>query len=162
MNKRIVYVLSTLSQLADNVQVTRMEGNNSATVIYLSYSFHSVLLSLYTACGCPACVCLFVLFCHHVHLDPRNNIGAYVFTATRKTLLYIYYNRDFCWKCFVQKLRRYMLASMPLTTPKPQNTDTNGIHTTLLFTISTKNARFVQKLQHIRLLLCAHILNIIT
>ena len=37
-NKRIVYVLSTLSQLADNVQVTRiarMEGNNSATVIII-------------------------------------------------------------------------------------------------------------------------------
>ena len=34
-NKRIVYVLSTLSQLPDNVQVTRMEGNNSATVIIL-------------------------------------------------------------------------------------------------------------------------------
>ena len=43
MNKQIVYVLSTLSQLADDVQVRRMEGNNSATVIYLSCSYHSVL-----------------------------------------------------------------------------------------------------------------------
>ena len=34
-NKRIVYVLSTLSQLADNMQVTRMEGNNSATVVII-------------------------------------------------------------------------------------------------------------------------------
>ena len=48
-NKRIVYVLSTLSQLTDNVQVIRMEGNNSVTVTYLSCSYHSVLLSLYTA-----------------------------------------------------------------------------------------------------------------
>ena len=31
--------------------------------------------------------------------------------------------------------RRHLLASMPLTTPKPQNTDTNGIHATLLFAI---------------------------
>ena len=41
------------------------------------------------------CVCLFV----YSFLPPRastpRNIGAYVFTATRKTL-YSYYNRDFC------------------------------------------------------------------
>ena len=34
-NKQIVYVLSTRSQLADNVQVKRMKGNNSATVIII-------------------------------------------------------------------------------------------------------------------------------
>ena len=31
---------------------------------------------------------------------------------------------------FTCKLRRHLLASMALTTPKPQNTDTNGIHAT--------------------------------
>ena len=31
---------------------------------------------------------------------------------------------------FTCQLRRHLLASMPLTTPKPQNTDTNGIHVT--------------------------------
>ena len=31
---------------------------------------------------------------------------------------------------FACKQRRHLLASMALTTPKPQNTDTNGIHAT--------------------------------
>ena len=31
---------------------------------------------------------------------------------------------------FTCKLRRHLLALMALTTPKPQNTDTNGIHAT--------------------------------
>ena len=31
---------------------------------------------------------------------------------------------------FICKLRRHLLALMALTTPKPQNTDTNGIHAT--------------------------------
>ena len=62
-NKRIIYMLSILSKLADNVQVTkiaRMEGKNSATVIiiqYLSCSYHSVLLSLYTVVVPRVCVC---------------------------------------------------------------------------------------------------------
>ena len=31
---------------------------------------------------------------------------------------------------FTCKLRHHLLVSMALTTPKPQNTDTNGIHAT--------------------------------
>ena len=31
---------------------------------------------------------------------------------------------------FTCKLRRHLLALMALTTPKPRNTDTNGIHAT--------------------------------
>ena len=54
-NKRIVYVLSTLLQLADNVQVTRMEGNNSAIVTCLA------TIAIY--CGCPGCVCVCVCVC---------------------------------------------------------------------------------------------------
>ena len=62
---------------------------------------------------------------------PRNNIGTYVFTATRKTLLYIII---------------VIFAE-------------NASFRSLLFAISTKNAHFIQKLQHIRLLLLAHILH---
>ena len=28
-------------------------------------------LYYYRYCGCPTCVCLFVVFYHHVHLDPK-------------------------------------------------------------------------------------------
>ena len=31
---------------------------------------------------------------------------------------------------FTRKLQRHLLALMALTTPKPRNTDTNGIHAT--------------------------------
>ena len=49
-------------------------------------------------CVCVSlCVCVCV--CLYSFLPPRastpRNTGAYVFTATRKTL-YSYYNRDFC------------------------------------------------------------------
>ena len=87
-----------------------------------------------------------------MHLD-HEIIGTYVFTATRKTL-FIYYNRDF----FDENASfRHLLASMPLTTPKPQNTDTNGIHASLILAILTKNASF----RSLIVLLRAHILNII-
>ena len=45
-------------------------------------------LWLSRVCTC-VCVCLFVVFCHSVHLYPEIIIiyvGTYVFTATRKTL----------------------------------------------------------------------------
>ena len=43
-------------------------------------------LWLSRVCTC-VCVCLFVVFCHRVHLYPEIIIiGTYVFTATRKTL----------------------------------------------------------------------------
>ena len=42
-------------------------------------------------CSCPVCVCvyvcLFVVFCHHAHLDPEIIIGTIVFTAAREKLL---------------------------------------------------------------------------
>ena len=40
-----------------------MEGNNSATVVYLSCGYHSVLLSLYTVVVPRACVCVCVCVC---------------------------------------------------------------------------------------------------
>ena len=77
-----------------------MEGNNSVTVIYLSCSYHSVLLSLYTAVVPRVCVCVCVSV--HSFLPVRasrpQNIGTYVFTATQKTLLYNYYNCNFLLK----------------------------------------------------------------
>ena len=67
-------------------------------------------------------------------LPPRasrpRNIGTYVFTATRKTILFIIIVILAENASFTYKLRRHLLASMALTTPKPQNTDTNGIHAT--------------------------------
>ena len=57
-------------------------------VLYLLSFSASNNLYYYHHCGCPACVCvcLFVVFCHRVHLYPEIYIGTYVFTATRKTL----------------------------------------------------------------------------
>ena len=56
--------------------------------------FIIVTVAVPRVCVC-VCVCLFV----YSFLPPRastpRNIGAYVFTATRKTL-YSYYNRGFC------------------------------------------------------------------
>ena len=51
------------------------------------------------------------------------------------------------------------LPRMPLTTPEPQNSDTNGIHATLLFTILTKNTSF-RSYSTFVYLLRAHIINI--
>ena len=96
------------------------------------------------------CVCVCVCVCVSVRsfLPPRafrpRNIGMHVFTATRKTLLYIiivFFAENASFRSYAR--RRHLLASMPLTTPKPQNTDTNGIRATLLFVILTKNASFI-------------------
>ena len=57
----------------------------------------SALLSslwLSRVCVC-VCVCLFVYSFLPSRASTPRNIGAYVFTATRKTL-YSYYNRNFC------------------------------------------------------------------
>ena len=64
-----------------------MEGNNSATVIYLSCSYHSVLLLLYTVVVPRVCVSVRSFL--HPRASRLRNIGTYVFTATRKTLVYI-------------------------------------------------------------------------
>ena len=106
--------------------------------IYLSCSYRSVLLSLYTACGCPACYYCYIMRSSRVSvrsfLPPRvsrpRNVGTYLFTATRKTILFIIIVILAENASFTCKQRRHLLASMPLTTPKPQNTDTNRIHAT--------------------------------
>ena len=51
-----------------------MEGNNSATVIYLSCKYHSVLLSLYTVVVPRVCVCV----CACVRLCVRGFVRACV------------------------------------------------------------------------------------
>ena len=67
-------------------------------------------------------------------LPPRasrpRNIGTYVFTATQKTILFIIIVILAENASFTCKLRRHLFASMALTTPTQQNTDTNGIHAT--------------------------------
>ena len=80
------------------------------------YLLSSLWLSRARACA-RACVSVCVCVCSYSFLPPRastpRNIGAYVFTATRKTLyMYSYYNRNFCWKCFVQKLRPASFACL--------------------------------------------------
>ena len=98
-------------------------------------------------------------------LPPRSSrprhIGTYVFTTTRKTLLYIIIN--FCWKCFVQKLRRHLLASNATNyfwaTKYGYQRNPRNVCMTLLFAILTKNASFGSYstfVHHLR----AHILNI--
>ena len=54
---------------------------------------------------------------------PRN-IGKYVFTATRKTLLYIIIV-IFAENASFRSYGVICLPRMPLTTSEPQNTDTN-------------------------------------
>ena len=74
-----------------------------------------------------------------------------MFTVARKTPLYVIiviFAENASFRSYV-----ICLPQMPLTTPDPQNTDTNGIHATWAdITIRDFNKkRFVQKLQHIRL-----------
>ena len=55
-----------------------------------------------------------------VHRDTKNSFIFFIIVIFAE-------NASFTCTC---KLRRHLLASMALTTPKPQNTDNNGIHAT--------------------------------
>ena len=93
-----------------------------------------VTIVVLCVCVC-VCMCVYVCVCVcvsvHSFLPPcvsrPRNIGTYVFTATRKNpfIIVIFAKnallRSYCVIC---------LPRMPLTTPEPQNTDTNGIHVT--------------------------------
>ena len=73
------------------------------------------------------CVCVSV----RSFLPPRasrpRNIGTYVFTATRKkTFIIVIFAKNASFSSYGV----ICLPLMPLTTPEPQNTDTNGIHAT--------------------------------
>ena len=127
--------------------------------LYYTYELQLriIFIIMVTVVVSRACVCSVRSFLPPCASRPRN-IGTYVFTMTQKTL--IYYNRDFCWKCFVQKLRRHLLASNATNyswaTKYGYQRNPRNVGITLLFTILTKNA-FVQKLQHICLpSLCAY------
>ena len=107
----------------------------------------------YNYTACPACYYRNIMRLSRVSvrsfLPPRasrpRNIGTYVFTATRKTILFIIIvilAENASFKC---KLRRHLLASMPLTTPKPQNTESTqrGHDITIRdFNYNYKNASF--------------------
>ena len=66
------------------------------TYVYIIRIYELQRFEYYRYCGCPTCLCVCVSV--RSFLPPRasrpRNIGTYVFTATRRTLLYTYYNRD--------------------------------------------------------------------
>ena len=103
-------------------------------IIRMSFSSSKYLLTWHY-CGSPAwvtvCVCVCVCVPVRSFLPPRSsrprNIGTYVFTATRKTLLYIIIV-IFAENASFRSYGIIRLPRMPLTTSEPQNTDTNGIH----------------------------------
>ena len=80
-------------------------------------------------------MCVYVCMCVYVSvrsfLPPRafrpRNICTYVFTATRKkTFIIVIFDKNASFRSYGV----ICLPRMPLTTPEPQNTDTNGIHAT--------------------------------
>ena len=111
-------------------------------------------------CVC-ASVCLFVVFCHHAYLDPKIIIGMYmyVFTVTREKL----YNRDFCLKCLVQKLRHHLLAldatNYTLTPNDGYQRNQLKVGKPLIVPILTENAS-LRSYSTFAYLLHAHIRNI--
>ena len=139
------------------------------STVYILYVRASALRIIYNNyycryCGCPPCVC--VCACS-LFLPPRasrpRNIGKlmYVFTAARKTPLYIIILILFAENASFRSYGVICLPRMPLTTPEPQNTDANGIHATLLFAVLTKNDSF-RSYSTFVYLLRTHILNINT
>ena len=105
-----------------------------------AYSGYSIILLTLGAharsegyCSCPVCLCVCVCVCVSVRsfLPPRasrpRNIGTYVFTATRKkTFIIVIFAKNASFRSYGV----ICLPRMPLTTPEPQNTDTNGTHAT--------------------------------
>ena len=98
-------------------------------IIRMSFSSSNIIVTVVVLCVC-VCVCVSV----RSFLPPRasrpRNIGTYVFTVTRKTLLYIIIV-NFAENASFRSYGIICLPRMPLSTPEPQNTDTNGIHATL-------------------------------
>ena len=94
-------------------------------------------LYCYRHCGCPVCVCVCVCVCVSVRsflplsASRSQNIGTFVFTATRKTLYIAIIIVIFAENASL-RLRPVSFAclEMPLTAPELLNTDTNGIHAT--------------------------------
>ena len=59
-------------------------------IIRMSFSASNNFIIVVTVVVPRVCVCLFVVFCRHVHLDP----DVRVHRGTENS--FIYYNRDFC------------------------------------------------------------------
>ena len=78
-------------------------------------------------CSCPVCVCvfmcvcLFAVFCHHAKYRYVR-----VHRKTEKTFIIVIFAKNASFRSYGV----ICLPRMPLTTPEPQNTDNNGIHTT--------------------------------
>ena len=105
-----------------------MSGFAYAYNILMSFSASNIIVTV---------VVLRVSVCVYVRsfLPPRasrsRNIGTYVFAATRKTLLYTrIIIVIFAENASFRSYGIICLPRMPLSTPEPQNTDINGIHTT--------------------------------
>ena len=59
-------------------------------IIRMSFSASNNFIIVITVVVLRVCVCLFVVFCRHVHLDP----DVRVHRGTESS--FIYYNREFC------------------------------------------------------------------
>ena len=74
-----------------------MSGFTYVYIIRMSFSASNIIVTVVVP---RVCVCVFVRVSVRSFLPPRasrpRNIGTYVFTATWRTLLYTYYNLDFC------------------------------------------------------------------
>ena len=55
---------------------------------------------------------LYVVFCHHVHLDPEIQVARYMFTATRKTLLDVIHYIKYPQKIFNEQRSRDAAAKV--------------------------------------------------
>ena len=119
------------------------------TVYIIGMSFSTVNNPYYChCCGCPVCVCVCVCACTSVHsfLPPSvprpRNIGTYMFTATRKTILYIIIV-IFAENASFRSCGVICLPRIPLATPQPQKygyqRSPRNVSITLLFAVLTKN-----------------------
>ena len=94
-----------------------------------------------------------------MHLDPDVRVQR----GTENS--FIYYNLDFCWKYFVQKLRRHLLASNATNysysgaTKYGYQRNPRNVGMTLLFVVLTKNDSFRGYSTFVLYLLRARILN---
>ena len=117
-------------------------------IIRMSFSASKIVVTVVVP---RVCVCLFIVFAadpnrteipvpatgndaalRTEHASRTRNIGKlrYVFTEARKNILYIIIVILFDENASFRSYGDICLPRMPLTTPEPQNTDTNGIHAT--------------------------------
>ena len=81
-------------------------------------------------CSCPVCLSVCVCVSVRSFLPPRASRSKYryvrVHSDTEKTFIIVNFAKNASFRSYGV----ICLPRMPLTTPEPQNTDTNGIHAT--------------------------------